>query len=37
LLRRLEQAGGVLEQNIPLLFETRFAFEVHAARMCGRV
>ena len=31
LLRRLEQAGGVIEQNIPLLFETRFAFEIHAA------
>jgi hypothetical protein len=31
LLRRLDQAGGVVEQNVPLLFEARFAFEVHAA------
>jgi hypothetical protein len=31
LLRRLEQSGGVIEPNAPLLFEVRFAFELHAA------
>jgi hypothetical protein len=30
-LRRLEQAGGVIEANTPLLFEVRFAFELHKA------
>jgi len=29
LLGKLEQAGGVLEANAPLLFEVRFAFELH--------
>jgi hypothetical protein len=31
LLRRLERSGGVIESNVPLLFEVRFAFEIHAA------
>ena len=31
LLRRLDQAGGIIEPNVPLLFEVRFAREVYAA------
>lgn len=31
LLRRVDQAGGVTEHNKALLFEVRFAFELHAA------
>jgi hypothetical protein len=29
LLRKLEQQGGILQANIPLLFELRFAYELH--------
>ena len=29
LLRKLEQQGGILQANIPLLFELRFAHELH--------
>ena len=29
LLRNLEQRGGVLQANMPLLFEVRYAYELH--------
>lgn len=31
LLRRLEHSGGMLSNNAPLLFEVRFAYELHQA------
>lgn len=31
LLRKVNQSGGVAEQNRPLLFEVRFAFELYSA------
>lgn len=31
LLRRLSMAGGIRPENKPLMFEVRFAFELHLA------
>src|SRR3989304_4308998 len=33
-LERLQQAGGINSENMSLMFETRFAYELHCAGKC---